>query len=223
MTVLAIDTCANLCAAALFDPVDGTVLATMTEDLGRGHAERLTSLVGETLASAAIAFSDLSRIIVTVGPGSFTGIRVGVSAARGYGMALGVPVDGITSFALLAHGGAAAEGTALVTVAGGRGQVFAQMFAQREAVGDAMVIQVGDNASASQSVPTLLGNGAPLIDPGETCRHVFPDRATGDIDDAFRAFKAGSVAPEPLYLRAADAKPQTGFALPRASGPKVGA
>ncbi|MEL6920835.1 MAG: tRNA (adenosine(37)-N6)-threonylcarbamoyltransferase complex dimerization subunit type 1 TsaB [Pseudomonadota bacterium] len=219
MCVLAIDTCANMCSAAVFS-ADGAVLGHECEDLGRGHAEKLNDSVALALKAAHRTFADIERIITTVGPGSFTGIRVGVAAARGYGLALNASVEGITTFALLAAEVTAADASAddvMIALAGGRGQLFCQSFRSGEAVSDPHVIDLPSQAKpVFDEATSLIGNGAKLIDPYGTHRHLLVDRATGDLRYAFDAADRATVAPQPLYLRAADAKPQTGFALPRA-------
>ena len=221
MTILAIDTCANLCAAAVFGD-DGELKSRACDDIGRGHAARLLGIVDEALAGDAAKLSDLTRVIVAVGPGSFTGIRVGVATARGYGVTLDVSVVGITTFALLnaqARANHANDIETCVAVAGGRGQAFVQRFSKQGlAVGEPRVMAL-DNA-APLDLPTdvfLIGNAALLLDPDHVHPHLLADRATGDIAHAFQAAEIETREPEPLYIRAADAKPQSDFALPRKS------
>ena len=100
MIILALDTCLSACSTALLR--DDVVLARRVEVMARGHQERLAGLVAETLAEAGLAFSDLNRIAVTVGPGSFTGLRVGLAFAKGLGSALGLPVIGIGTLEAMA-------------------------------------------------------------------------------------------------------------------------
>ena len=86
MPSLAIDTSAHLCAAALHDDGDDRILGEISLDNGRGHAERLMGLVGELLSEAGCGYADIDRIFCAAGPGSFTGVRIGLAAARGMGM-----------------------------------------------------------------------------------------------------------------------------------------
>lgn len=102
MIVLAIDTAGVDCSAAVYDAQNSVVLAEVSETLGKGHAERLMAMIDEALAKAGRDLREVSRIAVTVGPGSFTGIRVGVAAARGLALALGVECVGVSTLAVLA-------------------------------------------------------------------------------------------------------------------------
>ncbi|MGQ3295635.1 MAG: tRNA (adenosine(37)-N6)-threonylcarbamoyltransferase complex dimerization subunit type 1 TsaB, partial [Shinella sp.] len=102
MILLAIDTAGTGCYAALYDTDQDTILGAAGADIGRGHAERLMDFVDAALDAAGMTLQDIGRIAVTVGPGSFTGIRVGVAAARGLALALGVPAVGVSTLAALA-------------------------------------------------------------------------------------------------------------------------
>ena len=90
MRVLAIDTALEACSAAVLD-TDSGIAASETLAMTRGHAEAVTPLIARVMSAAAIEFADLDRIAVTTGPGSFTGLRVGISAARGIALAAGKP------------------------------------------------------------------------------------------------------------------------------------
>src|SRR5690606_26362793 len=95
--ILVIDTSAALCAACVFDPDSGQELGRSVLDLGKGHAEHMIAVIDDALAEAKLGYSNLSKIAVSVGPGSFTGVRVGVAAARGLALALKVPAVGVTT------------------------------------------------------------------------------------------------------------------------------
>ena len=99
MLLLAIDTAGPVCAVALARAADGgpEILTRIEERIGRGHAERLMPMIEEALTCAQKSFDDLDRIGVTIGPGSFTGVRVGVAAARGLALALDIPAVGVGS------------------------------------------------------------------------------------------------------------------------------
>src|SRR5580698_1346554 len=97
MLILAIDTALDACAAGVLDTRSSQLIARETQPMKRGHAEALMPLIGRVMAEAGLAFTALDRIAVTTGPGSFTGLRVGLSAARGIGLATNKPVVGVTT------------------------------------------------------------------------------------------------------------------------------
>jgi tRNA threonylcarbamoyladenosine biosynthesis protein TsaB len=102
LRILAIDSALDQAAAAVYDSARQIMLASRAEPMQRGHAEALLPLVSETMAASGLAFADLDLVAVTVGPGSFTGLRIGISAARGLALALGIPVVGVSTFAAFA-------------------------------------------------------------------------------------------------------------------------
>src|SRR5690606_26839604 len=102
MRLLAIDTAANLCAACVFD-TDAGELGRAVLDLGKGHAEHLIGVIDDALKAAGTAYDDLDAIAVSVGPGSFTGVRVGVATTRGLELALKVPAVGVSTLEALEY------------------------------------------------------------------------------------------------------------------------
>src|SRR5688572_29158953 len=99
MRVLAIDTALAACSAAVLDTRHLAVAASETLPMVRGHAEALMPLIARVMDEAGIDFANLDRIAVTTGPGSFTGLRVGISAARGIALAAGKPAVGLSTLA----------------------------------------------------------------------------------------------------------------------------
>src|SRR5450631_1579680 len=97
MLILAIDTALDACAAAVLDIDAGRLIARESQAMKRGHAEALMPLIARVIKTAGVAFAALDRIAVTTGPGSFTGLRVGLSAARGIALAANKPVVGLTT------------------------------------------------------------------------------------------------------------------------------
>src|SRR5581483_12394282 len=97
MLILAIDTALDACAAAVLNTETGKAIAVESQLMKRGHAEALMPLIGRVMGDAGTGFADLERIAVTTGPGSFTGLRVGLSAARGIALAADKPVVGVTT------------------------------------------------------------------------------------------------------------------------------
>src|SRR5947208_111524 len=119
--ILAFDTSSAACTAALFDD-GGACLASKDEQIGRGHSERLVPMLAELLDGRAA-----NRIVVGVGPGSFTGIRVAIAAAHGLAIGWGAELLGMSSLALLAAGNAT-SGEIASAVIGGDGELFVQQF-----------------------------------------------------------------------------------------------
>ncbi|WP_419907422.1 tRNA (adenosine(37)-N6)-threonylcarbamoyltransferase complex dimerization subunit type 1 TsaB [Hoeflea sp.] len=221
MITLAVDTSAHLCAACLYDASDETVLARVVEDIGRGHAERLFPVIGAALRKADRSYDDLDRLAVCVGPGSFTGVRVGVSAMRGLALALSRPIVGVNVFeALIAD--APDAGPVLIVLDARRNEVYTQLF-DASGAAECPAAALSREAAAelaAQTGASLLGSGAPLLLALNGDRHpkVLGTPSTADIASFAKcgAAKASAdVAPGPLYLRGADAKPQSGFVLPR--------
>ena len=111
MRILAIDTALEACAAAVLDTAQGAVVAHESIAMTRGHAEALMPLIARVMDASGGGFDALDRIAVTVGPGSFTGLRVGIAAARGFALATGKPAIGLTTLAAFAAPLIAADDT----------------------------------------------------------------------------------------------------------------
>ncbi|WP_299477092.1 tRNA (adenosine(37)-N6)-threonylcarbamoyltransferase complex dimerization subunit type 1 TsaB [uncultured Roseibium sp.] len=218
MRVLAIDTALSNCAAAVLDDgKDTACFDSIGEEIGRGHAERLMDMIGEVMAETSTAFSDLDRVAVTVGPGSFTGLRVGLSVARGFGLVLGKPVVGITTLAAIARSSAPrdAGGPLLVALTGKGEEVYCQEFTPfGDTIGDAAVRTLSDLAATTSKRIRLAGSAADSVAsslglPLEqiVSRSAFP----GIREVAELGLLADPVicTPSPLYLRPPDATPQT--------------
>jgi tRNA threonylcarbamoyladenosine biosynthesis protein TsaB len=224
MNLLAIDCSASLCAASVYDTLDDKELGRSVLDLGKGHAERLMAVVADALKNAGIAFPDLGAVAVSVGPGSFTGVRVGVSAARGFALALKIPAIGVTTLEALAAEARDAFGARAVLGAldGGRGEIQAAVYDEfGVTVYAPAVITLSQAADlAMKFSPVLVGTAANMIADALPSQ-VFdtgPLSATADIAIYARvAGKKGANGdkPAPVYLREPDAKPQAGFILPR--------
>ncbi|WP_152504021.1 tRNA (adenosine(37)-N6)-threonylcarbamoyltransferase complex dimerization subunit type 1 TsaB [Labrenzia sp. THAF82] len=218
MRVLAIDTAlANCAAAVLDDGADTACFEACMEEIGRGHAEALMDMIGEVMAETSTAFADLDRVVVTVGPGSFTGLRVGLSVARGFGLVLGKPVVGITTLAAIARAAAPQDGGApiLVALTGKGDEVYCQEFdADGFPAGQAAVRSLQDLAGDLPDQVRLAGSAADKIADGLGLpreRVLSVSGFPGIRDVAELGLTADPVvsSPSPLYLRPPDAKPQT--------------
>ncbi|MGZ3279218.1 MAG: tRNA (adenosine(37)-N6)-threonylcarbamoyltransferase complex dimerization subunit type 1 TsaB [Caulobacteraceae bacterium] len=205
--VLALDTALAACSVAVTR--DGQVLAAASEPMLRGHQERLAPMVQEAMASAGLAFTALDRIGVTVGPGSFTGLRVGLAFAKGLGLALGRPCVGVGTLEALAASEPGPGLTAAVVDAR-RGQLYLQAFESGQAVmaPDALPVETAAARLAElwRGGPLrLVGPGARLL-AGLAPEAVVIERPASD-PATLCALAGGRTTPaRPLYLRAPDAK-----------------
>ncbi len=203
MIVLAIDTCLFACSVAV---VDGErVLARRVEPMSRGHQERLAPLVQEAMVEAGLGFDRLDRIGVTVGPGSFTGLRVGLAFAKGLAAALSIPAVGVGSLEALAE---PERGNVVAVLDAKRGQVYLQAFSDGVPVSapDALPIETAAARLAEFAPDTLIGTGAALLADVRPGVRVVPADVTDPVAVARLAAGRSPVPPRPLYLRAPDAK-----------------
>ncbi|PBC22924.1 MULTISPECIES: tRNA (adenosine(37)-N6)-threonylcarbamoyltransferase complex dimerization subunit type 1 TsaB [unclassified Mesorhizobium] len=222
MKVLAIDCAASLCAACVYDAAAGRELGRAVLDLGKGHAEHLMAVIAEALKAAATDYPGLGAIAVSVGPGSFTGLRVGVSTARGLALALKIPAIGVTTLeALAAEAALAFPGRAvLAALDAGREEIHAALYDRALVLtyGPAVTTLPEVSALARETSAALAGTAAVQIAESVGRRSdIGPQTATADILTYARlaAAKGEGERPKPLYLRGADAKPQAGFILSR--------
>jgi tRNA threonylcarbamoyladenosine biosynthesis protein TsaB len=227
MIVLAIDCSASLCAACIYDTSANRELGRSVLDLGKGHAEHLIGVIDAALAAAGKTYADLDAIAVSIGPGSFTGIRVAVSAARGFALALGVPALGVSTLEALATAARAeaGAGTVMAVLGGSAANAPARVqMAVYDEFGHEVyapsIMGVGEAAElALRSGAALAGTAAQAVAAlAEGDLSVVSESATADIATYARiasAKGASGAKPSPLYLREPDAKPQAGFVLPR--------
>ncbi|MFA7430306.1 MAG: tRNA (adenosine(37)-N6)-threonylcarbamoyltransferase complex dimerization subunit type 1 TsaB [Rhodospirillaceae bacterium] len=209
MRVLAFDTAAGGCAACLWE--DGVVLARAGGAMVHGQAEALVPLLQDLLAGAGVGWDDLDRIVVTVGPGSFTGLRIGLATARGLAVATGLPVVGVTTLEAYAHGIRQAEGTILAAVDTRRDDVYVQAFAA-----PSMTPLSEPQALPPEAVPAWLaslGSADPVVVVGDgpaldaawqrPLEAAPPDVAVVAALGAAAPMPEG--VPSPLYIRPPDA------------------
>jgi len=226
MRVLAIDTALGACAAAVLDTAAGAVSAHESTAMQRGHAEALMPLIARVMQRAGMGFTDIDRIAVTTGPGSFTGLRVGIAAARGLALAAGRPAVGITTLAAYAAPFIAADDTQPVVAAidARHDHVYLQVFgpAGRTLVSPRLLPLREALRVAATGAPRLAGNAAAMLAGGwplgERAPRAVEQRPAPDIAWVARlgALAADTSAPvKPLYLRAPDAQPQDASQLAR--------
>lgn len=221
MNLLAIDTSANLCAACVWDTDAAQELGRSVLDLGKGHAEHLMGVIDGALAAAGIGFPDLGALGVSVGPGSFTGVRVGLATVRGLALALKVPAAGVTTLEAIAAENGSERNQTLVVIDAGREQVYSAVYQSFSMLRYGPVMIAFDDAVdlARQGGLILAGTAAERIGAAAAADNFLGKlSATADIATyAAIAARRGPTAekPRPLYLRAPDAKPQASHILPR--------
>ena len=217
MLILAIDTALDACAAGVLDTSAGKLIAQESQAMKRGHAEALMPLIARVIKQSGIAFAGLDRIAVTTGPGSFTGLRVGLSAARGIALAANKPVVGLTTLTAYA---------APVVSQSGEQPVISAIDARHDHVyyqvvsgnGSSLirprVAPIEEALGASRfGAPHLVGNAARILADRWPAHALPPFKVDAQPapDIAWVAWLGAAVSPNtaparPYYLRAPDAK-----------------
>lgn len=202
MRVLAIDTCLSACSVAVLD--GDRIAAAASEAMERGHQERLAPMAARVMEEAGLTFAALDRIAVTLGPGSFTGLRVGLAFAKGLGLALGRPVIGLGCLEVLAAPFAGAPGRTLALLPGRGDAVCSQVFEAGAALGEPALGPVSDLGLLAP-IARIVGAAdlaADALAGAERLPSAFPDIAL-----AARLAVHRSPAPlHPLYMRPPDAR-----------------
>jgi tRNA threonylcarbamoyl adenosine modification protein YeaZ len=226
MRVLAIDTAVSACSVAVIERGRDQPLAAETKMLERGHAEALVPMIERVVARVEGGFATLERVAVTVGPGSFTGLRVGIAAARAVGLAQDIPVVGVSTLAaLMAPSVAREKGRVLVAAIDARhGQIFCHalvaggraLFPPRLApikdvvrmLGSGALSLVGSGATRLAAEAWAVGLDAVVVDNATAPDILWVARIGAAADPV-------SAPPRPLYLRGPDAQPQDHHRLAR--------
>jgi tRNA threonylcarbamoyladenosine biosynthesis protein TsaB len=231
MLILAIDTALNACAAGVLDTDAGRMIAQESHAMKRGHAEALMPLIARVIQAAGIAFADLDRIAVTTGPGSFTGLRVGLSAARGLALAANKPVVGLTTLTayaapIVSNNG---EQPVISAIDARHDHVYFQVVSGNgSSLVGPRVAPIEEALGASRfGAPHLVGNAAGILSQRWPADAPAPFKVDPQPapDIAWVAWLGAAVSPNtaparPYYLRAPDAKlPKE--ALQKASQPSA--
>jgi tRNA threonylcarbamoyl adenosine modification protein YeaZ len=225
MRVLAIDTALAACSAAVLDTEHG-IVASESLPMIRGHAEALIPLIARVMQRSDMTIRNLDRIAVTTGPGSFTGVRVGLAAARGFGVATGVPVVGVSTLSVYAAPYLAGNGKSPVVAAidARHDHVFLQVFGPGgQTLVSPRLAHLSEAIGAASDAPAcLVGSAARAVADG-MAKTAAPPRTVDPraAPDIVWVAQIGAVtpqaqsAPHPQYLRAPDAQPQNAAQLPR--------
>ncbi|WP_324808869.1 tRNA (adenosine(37)-N6)-threonylcarbamoyltransferase complex dimerization subunit type 1 TsaB [Sphingomonas sp. LY29] len=200
--ILAIDTSTAACTAALLTS-DGTIIAERDEQIGRGHAERLVPMISEMIEGHVP-----TRLLVGVGPGSFTGLRVGIAAAHGLAVGWNIPLAGMNSLALIAATAPDGDRPVTVAVTGGHGELFVQTF-RRPTLDPTGVSRNLTPAEAAAKIDTdlVVGSGAEALVAARGSGTALPL-----MPSASRALRLPELLRmldcKPHYGRAPDARPR---------------
>ena len=199
--ILALDTSTAACTAALFEE-DGTLIARADEVIGRGHAERLVPMIAGLLGGRRAG-----TILVGCGPGSFTGLRVGIAAAHGLAIGWDAELAGFSSLALLAAGADAAIPIA-AAMPGGHGELFVQEFdpAPLRPRGPLLNLKPADAAKAIAS-ELVVGPAAETLVGARGLGHAVDLLPSASFAFALPA-ALRNLPPQPIYARAPDARPK---------------
>ena len=217
MLILAIDTALDACSAGVLDTDAGRLIALESQPMKRGHAEALMPLIARVIKEAGIAFASFDRIAVTTGPGSFTGLRVGLSAARGIALAANKTAVGLTTLAAYAAPVVSenAEQPVISAIDARHDQVYFQVVSgDGSSLMRPRVAPIEEALRASRfGAPHLVGNAAGILADRWPTDAPSPFRVDAQPapDIAWVAWLGAAVRPDtaparPYYLRAPDAK-----------------
>jgi tRNA threonylcarbamoyladenosine biosynthesis protein TsaB len=231
MLILAIDTALDACAAGVLDTNAGKLIAQESQAMKRGHAEALMPLIARVIQESGIAFASLDRIAVTTGPGSFTGLRVGLSAARGIGLAANKPVVGLTTLTAYAAPVVSQNGEhpIISAIDARHDQVYYQVVnGNGSSLIRPRVAPIKEALDAARfGAPHLVGNAAGILSQRWPAHALPPFKVDAQPapDIAWVAWLGAAVSPNtaparPFYLRAPDAKPPKDL-LHKASQPST--
>lgn len=204
MRILAVDTCFGACSAAVVE--DGAVLSRQYRVMERGHAEALAPMV--EAAMAGLAFAALDRLAVTIGPGTFTGQRIGLAFLRALAVALKKPLCGITSLAAMAEQARAETGaeTAAAVHDAKRDEVYLQSLGGLSPIPTSLLgFEEAEAALRARAIAVLAGTGAPYFAERLSAK-ALPILAPDAVYVARLAATAEPGSVQPLYLRAPDAR-----------------
>ncbi len=230
MPILGLDTCLGAVSVALrHQTSDGAwTVSELYEERQTGHAERLMPMIAAVLSAAGMTATDIRRVAVTLGPGSFTGVRTAVAAARAFRLAAGVEVVGVTSLAVIAHraieiaGSSRAGRPLLVAIDARRDRLYAQLFGADalDALSPPSEVTPAEALALAGTHRVLLaGSGAAAV------VEAAPDRALDIVATRLEPRAADLVRLAidlrpldqilPIYIRQPDAKPQSANSLAR--------
>lgn len=228
MNILALDTSMGACSAALLRR-DGAACKVFArrERMARGHAEALMPMAAEVMSESGMDFAALDVIAATTGPGSFTGVRIAISAARGLALVTGAKLFGADSLTVMAReaiADIAGSGPFAVAVDARRGMLYLGRYDRAGRRLDGPLLIAPDDAAnlLPSALRIAVGNGAAVLAEAAARRNALIEAALPDLEPSARALAALAADSgervatlRPLYLRPPDAKPQAQTAVAR--------
>ena len=216
MRILALDSATSACSVAVF--CDNEVIAHRFEEMSRGQAETLIPMVADAMSAAGLEFDALDAIAVTMGPGAFTGVRIGLSTAQSLALAADKPLVGVTTLEAVFAAQGQASAPFLVALDTKRTDIYVQLFdSDGEALTKPLAVEedkismavsmhgIGVVGDAADRAARALNNAG--IAAKRHCGPMLPD-ASWVARIAADRFSAGDSVPvEPIYLRAPDVGP----------------
>jgi tRNA threonylcarbamoyl adenosine modification protein YeaZ/ribosomal-protein-alanine acetyltransferase len=229
--ILAFDTAMAACSAAVYDSATARVLASRFELMERGHAEALAPMVRDVMAEAGIAFGVLETIAVTRGPGTFTGVRIGLAMARGLALGRNLSFVSLTSLEAIAANAIPSKIPMVVATEAGLGEVYFSYFDNSRIAGTQARKGCPAEAAAliEESGTEVLGTAAEAVLAAANSELKAIRGRTGDLPDAANFVKVAATRtptqtpPSPLYIRPPDAKPQALQRRMNQAGPEAAA
>lgn len=228
MNILAFDTCFDACSAAVLSDAAGGAVSCAFEPMATGQAERLVPMIAELMNEAHLTFPEIDRIAVTVGPGTFTGTRIAIAAARALALASKTEVVTASSLSVIAQqvirypGEVESAEAIAVAVDARRGQVYWQRFARTgglDALCEPQLLTPEHAALECAGMAYVIaGTGAEAVAGHDPGRHLVLSEITlprAEDLAAMAPHMQAAASPKPLYLRVPDAKPQTGKSIER--------
>ena len=215
--ILAIDTSGPICSAAFLESGSGQIIAQQSDDIGRGHAELLLPMIDGLMELKGLKWSDVQAVGCSTGPGSFTGLRVGLAAAKGFAFALSCPCIGVSVFEAFSYD---ANKPLCVILNAKRDEFWLQNFNEQNSdLDDPKAVATQDVLNCiPPHIENLAGSGANDMLALDNRFHILTNASSPPIEGVARLIRERISDPAqfpaiPLYLRAPDAKPQTSLAL----------
>lgn len=229
MLYLIIDTATIDCSACIWDSTDYKIRSSKTISVKKGHGEILFSILNNVLAAADVTFKDIGKIITSTGPGNFTGLRVGISTARGLGLGLEIPVIGLSNLAAILfednkENKLKSNHNQLVMLNAGRNQLhclanFNSKYFSAGIPFTASILQVNQMMDDCAAPTYLSGNGVKELSRSfPQNSFVLSEKSNAEITSFAKLDALAPIdnpKPSPLYLRPPDASPQMGFSVER--------